>query len=368
MFTREDRRQTNTPLAWIGMGAILWVLAAPRPASCQNAVADNRNVFSYSCSYGPETAFSAQTKANADFLRAAGEANLNFAYARHERARAYNLELDNWVKALNARQTRTLLGEQFRERNRVDLLDRQAAMDAQQLRMLMEQPSPADIVSGRALNILVQHLAAPAHARNLHEDLSQDVRFQLEPTIVRAIRLREDIPGQNGLDFTLNAREPLAVIVWPAPLKDKRLDDARAWFVWTYDGLVVAALGGGPLENPLKQCRSALDDLTRAYQATAPQVVRVATPEGFGTHKEARELLASLGRQIERLGEVSGRVLHLLPWNNPPKDLVTIVRGMQARGLEFAPAEPGDEAAYFELFVKLRELSLGQNLALAQKP
>lgn len=364
MFQRIHPEQSKVSIQFFLAAAL--VVTASHSASGQVANAINQNV--YRPSFGAETAFSAQVKANAEALRAYGEAGLNLSYGRHEVARSVHLELHNWVDSLSAHQARRKLGEAERERLRVNPLDRRASQVALELRQLFEAPELAEgnIISGRDLNFLVQQLATREQFHNRRNNLLVDDRFRLEPVIIDAVRLRERLPGQSGIPFTLRSQEPLAVINWPLPLRDERLNAVRSRFLQAHNQLVIAAIDSRVADSLVKECLTALDELKSAYSNLVTRERRIESVEQHGLHKQSLELLGSLEKQVIRLGETAGRVLHLLPWGTTPEDLVTIVLGMHQRGLEFAPCDPGDEAAYYELFGKLKLLFGGQPPYLAQ--
>lgn len=364
MFQQIHPEQSNVTIQLFLAAAL--IVTTSHSASGQVANAINQNV--YKPSFGAETAFSAQLKAEADAIRAYGEAGLNLSHARHEVARSVHLELHNWVDSLGARQARRKLGEAEGERLHVNPFDRRTAQVALELRQLFEAPELAEvnIISGRDLNFLVQQLATQEQFRNRRENLLTDDRFRLAPAIIDAVRLRERLPGQCGIPFTLRSQEPLAVINWPPPLRDERLYGVRSRFLQTHNRLVIAALDSRVANSLVKECLTALDELKSAYSNWATRERRLESVEQHGLHKQSLELLGSLEKQVTRIGETAGRVLHLLPWVTTPEDLVTIVQGMHQRGLEFAPCDPGDEAAYYELFGKLKLLFGGQPPYLAQ--
>jgi hypothetical protein len=334
-----------------------------------NVVQNQQSV--YRPYYGADTAFSAQLKAEAEFVRASGEAALNGSRARHETARSVELELHNWVNRLMAHQARRRLGEQERERHYVNPHDRQAAQEAVKIRRTFAVTGVEDIeiISGDVLNFLAQQIAVQA---NDLEGTQIPVRqLRLTPKVVRAIRLRERLPGGGGVPFTLIRGEPQLDINWPAPLRSMRLIEPRCRFIESYDRLVDTAIKARGQQPLVESCLSDLRLLRTAYERTLPAGKHLESVKDHTEHKQSVALLKSLEKQVERIGETSGRGIHLLPWDDTPGDLATVVEGMNRWGLEFAPCEAGDEAAYHELFAQLKILYRNrppQHLELVQRP
>jgi hypothetical protein len=348
MWAWYPSRQLSTALSALAAPFLGWSL----PSATWGQTAQAVNQFHHHCSYGAETPFSAWLKAESEFVRAQGEYNLNSALARTERARAYHLELINWVDQLRAMLERRRIGEAEYDRLHLDHLERHARRVAKTVERIEQFPelSQHSIGTGVPLNFLLEHVVLTGQEPLAVAPLSNSV--------LEAVRLREQISGGGSVTLTLQAHEPLAVIVWGLPLLDTRLGGVRNRFVAAHHRLIVAAMDGNDIGDLFRVCRAALQSLRTDYERLVAQQNVLESVETHRRHRQAVAQLKLLDRQIGRLAETSGNVLRHVPWRKPPTDLATLVFGMQSRGLEFAPCDPGDEAAYNELFTRLRHLLL----------
>lgn len=358
MWTWPPSRQLSTALSAAVAPFLGWWI--PDIACGQTAQAVNQ--YHHHCSYGPETPFSAWLKAEAEFVRARGEYNYNTALARTEHARAYHLELINWVDQLRAMLERRRMGEAEYDRLHLDHLERQALRETKILEQIEKFPklSRPSIGTGFPLNFLIDHVVLTGQ-----EPVAV---APLPKSVLEAVRLRDSVTGGGAVTFTLQSHEPLAVLVWPSPLQESRLDNARKRFTDAHHRLIVAAMGGQDVVEQARACRSALQRLRGDYDRLAAGKDLLESVETHRQHRQSVAQLKLLDRQIGRLAETAGNLLPHVPWREAPTDLATLVLGMQSRGLEFAPCDSGDEAAYNELFNRLRQLLLMSQPALAAAP
>lgn len=361
-------QQKRMPLSPIATSTSFIILVAAVEAFGQTTNVINHSV--YRPWFGADTAFSAQLKAEAEMVRAHSEAGLNLAHARYETARSVHLELHNWVDVLKARNLRRQLGEFELERQRIRPMDRQTAQVSLKMRQIFEMPwtAPFNVVSGQDLNFLVEQMAVRDPSDRLPHGPVAVAQIQLDPAVIDAIRLCERLPSGRGLPFALSTGEMSSAINWPQPLRAEGLRDARSRFVKSYDRLIASAGDSRVRDAIVRTCLNDLNDLQLAYSRSLVNERYLTSVESHGQHKRSLALMKTLEKQIHRVDETSGRVLHLLPWDEAPKDLVTIVHGMQRRGLEFAPCDAGDEAAYFELFDLMKSLYQDQARQRHQYP
>jgi hypothetical protein len=148
---------------------------------------------------------------------------------------------------------------------------------------------------------------------------------------------------------------------WPYLLRFDDFKDARRRFEDAREKAVAQVERGYEVDvKNLQQLESTLGELSNAFfQKFPPGAAAKVSIEHFVQVRAADSFLRDLNRQVKRL-QASGDARGLRPQFYDPgaagKSLVNLLTYMSRNGTEFAPAEPGDEEAYSQLFVMMRDL------------
>lgn len=314
--------------------------------------------------YGsPATPISAQINAEANYLRAYGDAAVDLAAARTIRARAVRLEVANSVEFVRAYWERRSIGEAERMKRYVAPLKRKELQDSKTWQRLKDHPelNGTAIVEGRAMNFLLDRMAGGVLAYRFslgQSSLDQETLKQLElsPAVRHGLRLRQDLTGGRGSVF--RADEGLAPQIdwWPFALRDEALARQRNEYEQARKGVLARGLTADAGDAALKRLAKAYDELVTAFYEHNGRSVRLKSVENHHHYLTAKRYLQSLAGEVLRIQEVGPDKLQEENLRFEGTNLVALLTHMSRHGLEFAAAEPGDEPAYHAVFRMMRDL------------
>jgi hypothetical protein len=232
-------------------------------------------------------------------------------------------------------ETRRMLADEARyERN--NLPTEQELRDGDRARALdraRKDPPLTDILSGRALNDLYRHLAGEQDESRP----SPDVR--LREDVVKKINL-----APRGSRANAGLLKDGGKLRWPLPLQGKEYQDARTSLQRAIEGAVRQVKSNKPVEpGTLKDMNASLRRLDRTLRDNVPEL---SPSEYIG----ALRYLGQVGNAVTALSDTQVATYCNQDWVREGKDVGGLVRYMAENGLEFAPAVPGDEAAYAALY------------------
>lgn len=319
--------------------------------------------------HSPGTALSAQVHAQADMVRASGDAVVDFAAARRIRAEAVRAELDNSVARVRAYWDRRTISETERAKRRVDPEVRRRRNNSKTWQKLRLHPdlSAPKIVSGTAHNFLLYRLSATALTYDPSSpgpDFNSEVltHFALTPDVLGKLRLQQST-GRSRFVFRADEGVPLKMNWWPYVLRHDEFQRPRAAFLSARQEVVRDASDGVISVGSLEALELASVDLSTEFRKRFDRRRRLQ--EGQKSFREAREaevFLQSLDLEIARLqrtGDASAfdRSLRFDPAAEG-SHLPALLAFMARNGLKFAPPQPGDESAYFQTFQLMRDFYL----------
>jgi hypothetical protein len=231
-------------------------------------------------------------------------------------------------------ETRRQLAEEARyERN--SLPTEQERRDEDRARALdraRNDPPLTDVLSGRALNDLYRHLAGEQGKGRPVPDV------RLGEGVLEKINLAP--PGSRANAGLLKDGGKLR---WPLPLQGKEYQDARTSLERALRGAVRQVRSNKPVEaGTLEGLNASLRRLDRTLRDHVPDL----SPS---EHIAALRFLGQVGHAITALSDPQVATYCNRDWVRAGKDVGGLVRYMARNGLEFAPAVPGDEAAYAAL-------------------
>jgi hypothetical protein len=225
-----------------------------------------------------------------------------------------------------------------------DLVDSAVRTELEEAR---KDPPMSRVWSGAALNSLLNSIRKMGR-------LSRGPNVNLEEDTLRHINLASPaMPGSVGM-----LRDG-GKITWPLGLKEKQFDDLRDRLARNLEQAVESAKGRGDVESRL------LKDITVDFTALRDKVNDSQDDLPITQYLEARRFMSQLGDAVRALRDPKIKNYFNNTWNAKGRTVAELVDNMSREGLVFAPAAPGDEAAYSALYYALRNFEAG--LALAQK-
>lgn len=353
---------------WIAVGMIS-LIARPAFLEAQYVVPEPRT--SYYFYYGPGTALSAQVHAQADLVRAAGEASVNYARARERHARAYRQEIANSVAKVRAHWERRRIGEEERAKRAFDYLKSKRKANRKRWERLRDHPDLQlqAIANGKALNFLLDRLSVTMFGSQFtladlegHKELTEE--YPLNQATLRGLRLQRTYGGGELRVFRATDGKALQVIWWPYVLREDKFEQERERFEHARKRAVEVAAEEGELPKEIvEELYVALQELQEALYKQAEEN---STSNELGTRIETWQRYKVAERFLKRL---AGRIERLRTTADPSafdgsrrfegKDLPDLLSFMAHNGLRFAPATPGDEPAYHRVFGMMRKLYKG---------
>jgi hypothetical protein len=110
------------------------------------------------------------------------------------------------------------------------------------------------------------------------------------------------------------------------------------------------------LENNLKAVFRTYDDLVEAFHKHHTRAVRLKSVHDHREYGLAKRFLQSLAGELYRIRSVGVKALNDDSMRFEGKNLIALLTHMSRNGLEFAPALPGEEAAYHQVYHMMRDL------------
>ena len=344
---------------------ILPALLAPLPASGQDLPGrrTTRIELNYNSYFGPATAASLQIQADAQYLRAVGQMQVDFAEARILHAEARKLEGENRAQELLAKiKFREVLDAKRGQRIRENIAMRRQNNEKTWER-LKNHPelTSGEILTGRALNFLKDRLSTnvityQGDKKNANS-ASQDVAKQLQvtPEMIHGLQVREVLGRGERLIFRLDEGRPIQVDWWPPGLRDPGLKGECTAFEKARND-VFAAQTQETFDANINKLLLAHEKLEHEFLFLKPHAERVKTQQSIHIYLDGKAFLRSLVSEIRRLERVGRGQNAARDLAFRGSDVTELLTHMVRNGLEFGPAKPGDEPAYQQVFHMLRDL------------
>jgi hypothetical protein len=347
MNRRAPFRRSTQCLAWI---APLAVLATAAPARAQ--------VVTYPRSIVDSIAN--KIRADGEFIESLGRASVDFATARKIRAEAYEKELDNVLKYAQTYWARRDLYEAEKLERYISPLERRRIRDSKTWKRLKDHPdlNVAAIATGSALNFLLDRLAGSVLAYYSLSELDSKLleQLKLSDETLHRLRLEQQLPSGRRHVFRADEGVGLDVDWWPFALRDDELAPLREEFVEARDATVEEAKEGSPSEETLKRLMRALDELDAAFRTRYTRERRLVSLSAFDHYRTAERFLKSLAGEIHLVQAAGNASVFDGSLKFEGDNLFDLLTHMSRHGLHFAPAQPGDESAYHEVFRMMRDL------------
>jgi hypothetical protein len=275
--------------------------------------------------YDPNQAY---LRAGADAINTQGRLPVNQQQAHQLREQVRSAKLDNRRKAFDAylyERQRTPTMEEERQR-----------FLRQQLERSRNDPPLTEVWSGQALNTLLADLrqqlgrAADARLRTFEITLDEDV--------LKRINLTSGT-GSGSLGILRNGGR----LGWPVALSDHEFKDDRD----RIGSLAEEAVRQAQLNNRVDA--GSLQELNAGVARVQRELKRRGGDLPFNQYRDAKAFLNSLGDAVRALRQPDVGNHFTGKYTLKAGTVGELVQFMADRGLQFAPAVPGDEAAYLAL-------------------
>lgn len=322
--------------------------------------------------YDPYFAVTSRVYAQADLIRAQGDAAVSYGLARNLHAEAYSKELDNWKKELRIYWERKSLAEQKKlELDHVQQIARMKYLNDRKWQnsrvwdRLKNHPelSETNIRTGKALNFLLARLAASSLPYQFDRKATRYSEQALQQLDLDHKLLSHFTLAQGPFKFTANQSVDSAISLWPYILRWDEFQPSRAAFEQARAVVVRESEETGQESvDSIRRMETALLQLTNEYHAS-PKVAQWVKQRNRYTHFYSGDrFLQELDREILQL-EKSGDIRPLrgnraYDPNVDGDNVVSLLCFMNRNGVEFAKPKPGSEFAYHNLFVMMRGLYL----------
>jgi len=342
------------------------------------AIVPSRNAaaqfpFGYRSYYGPATAASLEIQAEAQYLRAYGLVQRDLAVARIHHAEAQSLELANAKQALHDHLERRELLEAEHNRQIAKRLKGKRESDQRILERLKNHPelNGGEVKTGVALNFLKNRLSptvvtfrsASMGSRAAVEEVA--AQLHVTPEIVHGLQVRQNLSKGETFVFRLDEGRPLQVDWWPPALRAPELKEARSQFE-DARAKALEAQSNAEFDGCIRKLILRHAVLEEAFLNMQTRATRLKSQQAWVACNDGKAFLQTLSGEIRRMEKLG-------PGRAKPETLVyqgaelpELLAHMVRNGLEFAPAKPGDEPAYEQVFHMLRDLYVAFESVAAQ--
>ena len=348
------------------LGVLLAALSFGERTNGQVVYLDSRfGPYNYRYWWGQTDPLAQQIHAQADFQRALGESAVDFAEARKIRADAFRKEIDNSVAYIQAGWDKKAIARAENFKRYIAPLDRERLRKSKQWDWLEKDPNfaPEAIQTGRAMNLLLDRLAMTVLTYSYTSNHSQDdqdlrKRLKLEPEVIHQLFLKESV-GRAGLRFRADSQDALSIDWWPWLFrKEQDLKKPREQFDKARGDLVKnLATNDAPqkMQTMLDRYWDMKTSLDGWFEGHKKDPGFVA--QGNPTHYlDGKRFLESVFGEIHRLQRTGSSSMLVGRSKFDGDNLFDLMAFMSKSALKFDAAQPGEEAAYHQVFHLMRDL------------
>ena len=348
----------------VGVGVSIILIPEVRAQRSERTTTQSPSYYFYS----PVEGIAARIHANADLIRAVGDASVNHATAREIRAAAYRKEIANSVYKVEAYWKRKAIFEEARRLRKFDRSKSKRIQNSKQWERLKNSPelSGPEIENGKALNFLLTRLSTTMLAYKFSLAETPD-----DPELVRQLKLSPNMLGRiqlsqrrtNGDNFVFTANEGIALQVdwWPYTLRHQTFASHRSDFEDARAKVISEATGRSISNKTIDDVDKALKDLKVEYLSFYGK--GKSTSRIYGSRMQTwqhvhtgKVFLTSLTGEVNRL-KVTGKTDAFdgsLKFEG--ENLIDLLTYMARNGLVFAPPEKGNESTCYDVFAMMRDV------------
>ncbi len=299
----------------------------------------------YSNPYGYyESPIGGYMRGTADLMSAEGRWMVSSEQARVTREHWRREQIENRKRAFD-------LANYIRNNTPTPEEDRQR-YQRQQLTRALNDPPYTEVLSGQALNLILDDLARMRKVKGAVHGPSAD----LDEDVLRHTNFTKG-PGGGNAGLLKNDGH----LSWPATLRGDEYRAERESLSQMLPDAVDRAISNGRVDSgALAQMRRALDRMNQ----TLADNIRDLPPNQY---IEARRYLGYLDDALRVLGRPDAGDYLTFKKELRGRTVGDLVNSMLSKGLSFAPATPGDEAAYMALYRALAAYDNGAKTEVVEK-
>jgi hypothetical protein len=281
--------------------------------------------------YGYSDPWSGYLRGGADIINAQGKLQIQFQQAKMYKEQAEQAKIDT---------RRKLFDEIMYERAHTpSFTEIQEKIAARQLRRSQSTASITEVWSARALNILLKDLIK---LRRVAPEQPMD----LDPDILKQINVRGGSKSGGNIGVLRNGGQ----LTWPLGLKDlEPAEDAKEIRSRLEKKAISAVRQGSNGAVDTGVLKDLANDVRKLHKLLAKNVNELPTNQ----YIEAKRYLNNLDEAMVALGSPDVANYFNQTWVAKGKTVRGLVDYMAEKGLTFAPATAGDEAAYQALYSAL---------------
>jgi len=274
----------------------------------------------------------------AALTRAAGKYQVDIQEARIKREQSRQamydkmrrrVELERWYES-----TRTT-PQQLRDREMAGELDK-----------ARKESTDSEINSGKALNVLLGSIQKSMSALNR----GPSVPIQ-DKTLQNVNLAPSSSPGNVGM------LKDITKMTWPEGLQESGFEEPRKRLTRNLVQAVTILKDGDPVPATL------LKDIRADFKTINDKLNDAPDELTTQQYIEARRFVNQLSQAIRALSDPKVANHFNNAWAAKGKNVAELVSQMTQEGLSFAPAAPGDQAAYKALYLALRQFEAGMETA-----
>ena len=323
--------------------------------------------------WGGGTALSNTIDAQASYVAAYGDMLESAAIARKVNAQAVALELENSVTYVKDYFERHRINREERAKlnpdaNKMEEIHQKARKDfvENQLERILRERGDLSVQLNWLLGELVGPTLACQYLPQGQSLANSKLDQQLAPDDLRMIRLTDGGHKSSQLNFSAADGKVLETH-WPLVLQSPDFDQLRDDFEKSRDRLMKEAKDGKVSYEAKTVVYGNVNSFLQKLDEVFPPERRLEKCEQYLTYASGKHFLQALLSNVHRAittndsSVFSGRLAF------QGKSLVELIQHMYQTGTEFAPAEPGGEAAYRKLLEGMRNLymNIGSDKAQA---
>lgn len=353
----------------VGFSLIMQVMLSQN-ANAQRVIAPPRRIhWAY---YDPYYAVTNRVYAQASLIRAQGDAAVSYSTARNLNAEAYSKELDNWKKRVRTYWDTKILTERKRmELDHVQQIKRWKYLNdhkwtnSRTWDRLKNHPelSSAGIKSGQALNFLLDRLTASALPYEFDPETSQFGSEALREVSLSDDWLASITLKHEAMTFHANESGKDSIDYWPYLLRWEDFTEERLAYESAREKALKESKQTGTVSvQSIQQLQDSLLKFANSFHRSSKAKKWVHENLRYSHFNSADRFLHELDKEIVRLEKTGDiRPFQGRGGYDPDEDgkhVISLLIYMNRNGIEFAPAEPGCEWAYFDLFASMRAIYL----------
>lgn len=216
---------------------------------------------------------------------------------------------------------------------------------ARELDKARKSSPDGDVSSGRALNTLLGSIQKAG-------ELNTGPKVDLDEDTLKQVNL-----AGSGTAGNAGVLKDVSKLAWPTLFTQPGYDEPRKHLVRNLEYAVRTLKDKDPVPD------TALQEINKDYKALDSKLNDAADELSTSEYIEARRFLNQIRDGVRSLRDPNAAKYFTNAWTPKGKTVAELVAQMTREGLSFAPAAPGDQAAYRALYLAMRQFEAGLQTA-----